>query len=96
MSRAQGFTLLELVVTIVIAAILAALAIPHFNQREIDASWFNEDAQRRGEPRSRTAERTTHKHVEPGDQSPVQPFRRGDKAEVLRCCLATVFPATGE
>lgn len=39
-----GYTLVELVVVIVIAAVLAALAIPLFNQAQIDASWFREEA----------------------------------------------------
>jgi MSHA pilin protein MshC len=38
----RGFTLAELVIVIVIAAILAAFAIPQFNLREIDATWFHE------------------------------------------------------
>lgn len=40
--RARGFTLAELVTVIAIAAILAALAIPQFSFRDIDASWFHE------------------------------------------------------
>ncbi len=40
--RAHGFTLAELVTVIAIAAILAAVAIPQINFREIDASWFHE------------------------------------------------------
>lgn len=40
--RARGFTLTELAIVIVIAAILAAIVVPQFNLREIDASWFHE------------------------------------------------------
>ena len=40
--RARGFTLTELVVVIAVASILAAIAIPQFNQPEIDATWFHE------------------------------------------------------
>ena len=39
---AHGFSLIELVVTILIAGILAALAFPNFNQPQIDATWFHE------------------------------------------------------
>lgn len=41
--RTGGYTLIELVTVIVIAAILAALAIPLFNQSQIDSSWFREE-----------------------------------------------------
>lgn len=40
----RGFSLLELVVVIVIAAILAALAIPRLTDRESRAAWFHEQA----------------------------------------------------
>jgi len=39
-----GYSLIELVTVIVIAAILAALATPLFNPAQIDASWFREEA----------------------------------------------------
>ena len=39
---AAGFSLIELVVTILIAGILAALAFPDFNLPQIDATWFHE------------------------------------------------------
>ena len=38
----RGYSLAELVIVIVIAAILAALAIPLFNQPQIDATWYHE------------------------------------------------------
>jgi len=41
-TRMRGFSLTELVIIIVIAAILAAIAIPQFNIRDIDAAWFHE------------------------------------------------------
>jgi MSHA pilin protein MshC len=40
--HARGFTLAELIITVVIAAILAAIAIPQFNLRDIDVTWFHE------------------------------------------------------
>jgi MSHA pilin protein MshC len=42
MKRARGFSMLELVVVIVIAGILAALAIPRFTDSESKATWFHE------------------------------------------------------
>ncbi len=38
----RGYSLAELVIVIVIAAIMAALAIPFFNQPQIDATWYHE------------------------------------------------------
>jgi MSHA pilin protein MshC len=43
MNRAPGFSLIELVVVMVIAAILAAIAIPRFTDTESKASWFHEE-----------------------------------------------------
>jgi len=40
--RTQGFTLAELAIVIVIAAILAAIVIPQFNIRGIDEAWFQD------------------------------------------------------
>jgi MSHA pilin protein MshC len=40
--HAQGFTLAELLIVIVVAAILAAITIPQLNLRDIDATWFHE------------------------------------------------------
>lgn len=39
----RGYTLIELVMVIAITAILAALAIPLFNQTSIDDTWFREE-----------------------------------------------------
>lgn len=41
-TRIRGFTLVEIVVMIVIATILAAFAIPSFNLKEIDSVYFHE------------------------------------------------------
>lgn len=42
MRSARGYSLIELVLMLVIAGILAAIAIPQFNEPQIDASWFQE------------------------------------------------------
>jgi MSHA pilin protein MshC len=40
--RARGYSLVELVIVIVIGAIIAAIAIPMFNQPAIDEAWYQE------------------------------------------------------
>jgi MSHA pilin protein MshC len=42
-SVAKGFSAVELVVVLVIAAILAALALPRFTDSESKATWFREE-----------------------------------------------------
>lgn len=42
MRQAGGFSLIELVVAIVIATIIAAVAIPRFTDSESKATWFHE------------------------------------------------------
>ena len=38
----RGYTLVELVVSITIMAILAAITVPLFNQSQVDSTWFRE------------------------------------------------------
>jgi MSHA pilin protein MshC len=52
---ARGYSLLELVIVIVIAAILAAIAIPQFNQQAIDAAWYHEQVRSAVRHAQRTA-----------------------------------------
>jgi MSHA pilin protein MshC len=40
--KANGFSFLELIVTIAVAGILAAIAIPYFAQSDVEATWFYE------------------------------------------------------
>ena len=42
MTRARGFSMLELVVTIVIVGIVMAVAVPRFTDNEAKATWFHE------------------------------------------------------
>ena len=42
MTRARGYSFIELVLVLVVAGILAAIAMPQFNQNEVNASWFYE------------------------------------------------------
>jgi MSHA pilin protein MshC len=39
----RGYTLIELIVAISIMAILAAIAVPLFNQPQTDSTWFGEE-----------------------------------------------------
>ena len=40
----RGYSIIELVVTIAVAAILAVVAIPMFSQSSLDTGWFGEQA----------------------------------------------------
>jgi MSHA pilin protein MshC len=42
MRRLRGFSFLELIIVLVISAILAALSLPIFTDRESNATWFHE------------------------------------------------------
>src|SRR3954454_2926435 len=42
MRLGRGFTMLELVLALVISAILAAMALPFFSDREANGAWFRE------------------------------------------------------
>lgn len=53
--HARGFTLAELVIVMVIAAIVAAITIPMFNQPQIDAAWYYEQVRSAVRHAQRTA-----------------------------------------
>jgi MSHA pilin protein MshC len=53
--HARGFSLAELVIVMVIAAILAAITIPMFNQPQIDAAWYYEQVRSAVRHAQRTA-----------------------------------------
>lgn len=40
--RRRGFSLIEVIVVLVVAAIIAAMAIPYFSDAESKASWYHE------------------------------------------------------
>lgn len=42
MRTARGFSLIELVVTMIVAAILVAISLPYFADTESKATWFHE------------------------------------------------------
>lgn len=87
----NGYSLVELVVTITVASILAAVAIPYFNQSNVDASWFNEQAKaavRYAQRQAVAQKRTVYVNVTtndiklcynapPGCGQPVQDLRTG-------------------
>jgi MSHA pilin protein MshC len=69
MSRPRGFSLIELVVVMVIAAILAAFAIPRLTDSESKATWFHEQAKagvRYAQRQAVAQRRSVYVEVQPG------------------------------
>ncbi|OGA64330.1 MAG: hypothetical protein A3G83_00760 [Betaproteobacteria bacterium RIFCSPLOWO2_12_FULL_68_20] len=65
--RARGFSLVELVVTIIIAGILAAIVIPQFNIGQFESGWFYEQvkaAVRYAQRQAVAQRRTTYVEVQ--------------------------------
>ena len=51
----RGYTLAELVIVLVVAGIITAIAIPMFNQPQIDAAWYHEQVRSAVRHAQRTA-----------------------------------------
>lgn len=52
---ARGYSLAELVIVLVVAGIITAIAIPMFNQPQIDAAWYHEQVRSAVRHAQRTA-----------------------------------------
>lgn len=84
----RGFTLAELIITIVIAGVLAAIAIPQFNQPQIDAAWFHEQVRSEVRYAQRTAV-AQRRCVFVSVSAPQVSLRYGDAS-----CAITATPVT--
>ena len=70
MTGSRGYSVLELIIALVIAAILAAMAMPYLADREANATWFQEQVKavvRYGQRQAVANRRTVHVFLTPSE-----------------------------